>query len=66
MITKFKLSNSYASAELNLNMEWVKTAPKSTIKYICRAWKGATTENYITINEVMKEVRPDCFKTKKG
>ena len=29
MITKFKLSNSYASAELNLNMEWVKTAPKT-------------------------------------
>ena len=47
-------------------MEWVKTAPKTTIKHICRAWKGAVTENDITINEVMKDVRPDCFKTKKG
>lgn len=46
-------------------MEWVKTAPKTTIKYICRVWKGALTENDITINDVLKEVRPDCFKTKK-
>ena len=66
MIMKFELSNSYASAELKLNMEWVKTAPKTTIKHICRVWKGAVTENYITINDLMKEVRPDCFKTKKG
>ena len=66
MIMKFKLSNSYASAELTLNIEWVKTAPKTTIKHICRVWKGALTENDITINDVMKDVRPDCFKTKKG
>lgn len=63
---KFELSNNYAGAELKINMEWVKTAPKTTIKYICRAWKGAVTENDITINDVMKDVRPDCFKTKKG
>ena len=63
---KFKLSYIHASAELNLNMEWVKKAPKNTIKHICRAWKGAVTENDITINEVMKDARPDCFKTKKG
>lgn len=66
MITKFKLSNNHSSAELTINMEWVKTANKTTIKYICRLWKGAVTENGITINDVMKEVRPDCFKTKKG
>ena len=66
MIMKFELINNYASAELKLNMEWVKTAPKTTIKYICRVWKGAVTENDITINDVMKDVRPDCFKTKKG
>ena len=66
MIMKFELSNNHASAELKINMEWIKTAPKTTIKYICRVWKGAVTENDITINEVMKDVRPDCFKTKKG
>ena len=66
MIMKFELSNNYASAELKINMEWVKTAPKTTIIYICRVWKGAVTENDITINDVMKYVRPDCFKTKKG
>ena len=42
---KFKLSNNHASAELKINMEWIKTAPKTTIKYICRVWKGAVTEN---------------------
>lgn len=63
--TSFKLNNrstsSHTSSQLILNNEWMKKAPKTTIKQICRKWKGATTENGLDILDFMQVFRPDCF-----
>lgn len=59
--TSFKLNNQSTSSQLILNNEWMKKAPKTTIKQICRKWKGATTENGLDILDFMQVFRPDCF-----
>lgn len=60
--TSFKLNNNRStSSQLKLNNEWMKKAPKTTIKQICRKWKGATTENGLDILDFMQVFRPDCF-----
>ena len=59
--TSFKLNNRSTSSQLKLNNEWMKKAPKTTIKQICRKWKGATTENGLDILDFMQVFRPDCF-----
>ena len=59
--TSFKLNNRSTSSQLKLNNEWMKKAPKTTIKQICRKWKGATTESGLDILDFMQVFRPDCF-----
>lgn len=60
--TSFKLNNNRStSSQLKLNNEWMKKAPKTTIKQICRKWKGATTESGLDILDFMQVFRPDCF-----
>lgn len=59
--TSFKLNNRSTSSQLNLNNEWMKKAPKTTIKQICRKWKGAKTESGLDILDFMQVFRPDCF-----
>ena len=59
--TSFKLNNRSTSSQLMLNNEWMKKAPKTTIKQICRKWKGATTESGLDILDFMQVFRPDCF-----
>lgn len=59
--TIFKLNNRFTSSQLKLNNEWMKKAPKTTIKQICRKWKGATTESGLNILDFMQVFRPDCF-----
>lgn len=59
--TSFKLNNRSTSSQLKLNNEWMKKAPKTTIKQICRKWKGATTEDGLDILDFMQVFRPDCF-----
>ena len=59
--TSFKLNNRSTSSQLKLNNEWMKKAPKTTIKQICRKWKGAQTEDGLDILDFMQVFRPDCF-----
>ena len=60
--TSFKLNNNRStSSQLKLNNEWMKKAPKTTIKQICRKWKGAQTEDGLDILDFMQVFRPDCF-----
>lgn len=59
--TSFKLNNRSTSSQLILNNDWMKKAPKTTIKQICMKWKGATTENGLDILDFMQVFRPDCF-----
>lgn len=59
--TSFKLNNRSTRSQLKLNNEWMKKAPKTTIKQICKKWNGAKTESGLDILDFMQVFRPDCF-----